>query len=61
MGDSAPAGAAVPTGRSDVLTSFDPRTGEQLAQYPVHGQAEVTRAGGTARAPPPSWGGLGFG
>ncbi|MET9210701.1 MULTISPECIES: aldehyde dehydrogenase family protein [unclassified Nocardia] len=60
MGDSAPAGAAVPTGRSDVLTSFDPRTGEQLAQYPVHGQAEVTRAVRTARATQNWWSELGF-
>ncbi|MFJ2665234.1 aldehyde dehydrogenase family protein [Nocardia fluminea] len=52
--------AAAPAGRSDVLTAFDPRTGEQLAQYPVQGTAEVTRAVRTARATQNWWGELSF-
>lgn len=55
------ASTAAPIGRSDVLTAFDPRTGEQLAQYPVHGTAEVTRAVRTARATQNWWGELEFG
>ncbi|MGM7643957.1 aldehyde dehydrogenase family protein [Nocardia sp. JW2] len=52
--------AALP-GRTDLLMSFDPRTGEQLAQYPVQGGAEVTRAVRTARATQNWWGELDFG
>ncbi|MFE3542437.1 aldehyde dehydrogenase family protein [Nocardia sp. NPDC059177] len=60
MNESAPAGTAAPVGRPYVLTSYDPRTGEQLAQYSVHSSAEVTRAVRTARATQNWWGELGF-
>ncbi|MFC6009760.1 aldehyde dehydrogenase family protein [Nocardia lasii] len=55
------ASATAPTGRSDVLTAFDPRTGEQLAQYPVRSPAEVARAVRSAHATQNWWGELGFG
>ncbi|MFD3507489.1 aldehyde dehydrogenase family protein [Nocardia sp. NPDC058666] len=55
------ASTAARTGRSDVLTAFDPRTGEQLAQYPVRSPAEVTRAVRSARVAQNWWGELDFG
>ncbi|WP_336087016.1 aldehyde dehydrogenase family protein [Nocardia sp. SSK8] len=60
MIESAPAGAAAPASRTDVLTSYDPRTGEQLTQYSVHSTAEVTRAVRTARATQNWWAELDF-
>ncbi|MBF6361144.1 aldehyde dehydrogenase family protein [Nocardia farcinica] len=49
------------TGRTSVLTSYDPRTGEAVGEYPVQRTAEVARAVRAARAAEKWWGGLGFG
>ncbi|WP_083883697.1 aldehyde dehydrogenase family protein [Nocardia higoensis] len=49
------------TGRTSVLTSYDPRTGEAVGEYPVQRTAELTRAVRAARSAEKWWGGLGFG
>ncbi|MEU7765414.1 aldehyde dehydrogenase family protein [Nocardia sp. NPDC049190] len=63
MADSAqPRLAAQPggTGRSTVLTSYDPRTGEAVGSYAVMHSGELTRAVRAARAAEKWWAELGF-
>ncbi|GDY32427.1 aldehyde dehydrogenase family protein [Gandjariella thermophila] len=45
---------------SDKLLSLDPRTGEVVGRYPVHGAEEVTDAVRRAREAGQWWAGLGF-
>jgi acyl-CoA reductase-like NAD-dependent aldehyde dehydrogenase len=48
----------VPTAADDTFQSLNPATGEVLATYPVHGQAEVSAAVAGARPAAEWWAGL---
>ncbi|MFG1794504.1 aldehyde dehydrogenase family protein [Nocardia sp. NPDC049149] len=63
MAESAqPRVAAQPggSGRSNVLTSYDPRTGEVVGNYAVMGAGEINRTVRSARAAERWWADLGF-
>ncbi|MGV9674907.1 aldehyde dehydrogenase family protein [Nocardia sp. NPDC003482] len=52
--------AAHPPGRSKVLTSYDPRTGEAVGDHPIMGTGEVTRTVRAARQAEKWWTSIGF-
>ncbi|MEV0293125.1 aldehyde dehydrogenase family protein [Nocardia sp. NPDC050710] len=62
MAESAQArvAALVGSGRSNVLTSYDPRTGEVVGNYAVMGPGELNRTVRAARAAEKWWAELGF-
>ncbi|GAA5157371.1 aldehyde dehydrogenase family protein [Pseudonocardia eucalypti] len=51
---------AAATGVAETFDSVDPRTGEVVGSYPVHGAAEVNEAVARAREAGHWWAGLGF-
>ncbi|AYF77088.1 aldehyde dehydrogenase family protein [Nocardia yunnanensis] len=61
MAESAqPATGRASAGRSKVLTSYDPRTGEVVGEYAGMGAGEVTRTVRSARTAEQWWAALGF-
>lgn len=50
--------AAPPRAPSDVMPTFDPSTGKQIAEVPLAGEREVDRAVRAARAAAPAWAGM---